>query len=271
MDKTKITSLEKTIKEAANIMMEGAKKIKDAKIKTKGDANNFVTEYDVAVQRFLEKRLSELFPDAAFLAEEDGDNVNGVSDGLTFVIDPIDGTANFMFDIRHSAISVALLDNGSPLFAAVYNPYNDEYFSAVKGQGAYLNQEKISVSDRTGGASVISIGSSPYYKEKLGKDTAKLIYDLLMSFGDIRRFGSAALDICYVAAGRFDGFCEMVLSPWDFAAATLIVEEAGGKLTDFTGNTPDFGKPSSILCSNAVNFEKILNITQSICIKGECM
>lgn len=264
MEKILLQKLEKTIKDASCIMMEGAKKIKDAKIKTKGDANNFVTEYDVAVQHFLEEKLSEIFPSASFLAEEEGEGNNSLSDGLTFVIDPIDGTANFMYSVGHSAISVALLDNGVPMFGGVYNPYTDEYFSAVKGQGACLNGEKISVSDRTDGAAIIAVGTAPYYKETRGKDTAKLIYDLLMTFGDIRRFGSAALDICYVAAGRFDGFCELMLSPWDFAAGALILEEAGGKITDFKGNKLEYGKPSSIMCANAVNFEKIVDITREI-------
>ena len=262
--KEKYLLVEKIIKDASKIMMEGAKKLQSAGIKTKGEANNFVTEYDVAVQHFLEEKLSVIFPGVMYLAEEDGESGNKLSDELTFIIDPIDGTANFMYTVRHSAISVGLFKDNKPIFGAVYNPYSDEYFSAVKGEGAYLNGEKINVSDRTDGAAVIAVGTAPYYKETRGKETMTLLYELLMKFGDLRRMGAASLDICYVAAGRVDGFCELKLSPWDFAAGALILEEAGGKITDFSGNELDYGKPSSIMCANAVNYDKLIEITRDL-------
>ena len=132
--KEKYLLVEKIIKDASKIMMEGAKKLQSAGIKTKGEANNFVTEYDVAVQHFLEEKLSVIFPGVMYLAEEDGESGNKLSDELTFIIDPIDGTANFMYNVRHSAISVGLFKDNKPIFGAVYNPYSDEYFSAVKGE-----------------------------------------------------------------------------------------------------------------------------------------
>ena len=259
--KEKYNQIEAIIKEASEIMMEGARKIKDAGIRTKGEANNFVTEYDVAVQRFLEEKLAALIPGVMFLAEEEGESGNILTDALTFIIDPIDGTANFMYNVRHSAISVGLFKDKKPIFGAVYNPYSDEYFSAVKGEGAYLNGERISVSERTDGAAIIAVGTAPYYRDTLGRKTSDLIYSLIMKFGDVRRMGAASLDLCYVAAGRVDGFCEPVLSPWDFAAGALIVEEAGGRISDFNGNELFFGKPTSIMCANMVNYEKLLKIT----------
>ena len=222
------------------------------------------TEYDVAVQNFLTGKLSELIPGVKFLAEEEGANANILTDDLTFIIDPIDGTANFVCDLGHSAISVALLENKKPIYGAVYKPYTDEFFCAVKNKGAYLNGEAISVSDRTDGAAVIAVGTAPYYKQTRGKETMELFYELFMKFGDLRRMGAASLDICYVAAGILDGFCEQILSPWDYAAVALILEEAGGKITDFKGEPVDFGKPSPILCANAVNFDKLVEITRKI-------
>ena len=253
--------IEEIIKAAGEIVMKGAEKLKDSEVHTKGDAN-FVTEYDISVQHFLEEKLSQAVPEATFLAEEEGESENGLSSGLTFIIDPIDGTANFMYSVGHSAISVALAENGKPIFGAVYNPYTDEYFYAVKGSGAYCNSKRIFCSERTGEAAIIAFGSSPYYKKTLGKQTAKLLYDLMCNFGDIRRYGAAALDLCYVAAGRFDAFCEARLSPWDFAAGSLIVTEAGGTMSDFDGGELDYGKAGSVLASSAAVYGEMFRITR---------
>lgn len=253
--------IEEIIKTAGKIVMEGTAKLKDSEIHIKGDAN-FVTEYDICVQHFLEEKLAAIIPEASFLAEEEGESENGLSGGLTIIIDPIDGTANFMYSVGHSGISVALAEKGKPVFGAVYNPYTDEYFHAVKGGGAYCNSKRIYASERTGEAAIIAFGSSPYYKKTLGKQTAKLMYNLMCSFGDIRRFGAAALDLCYVAAGRFDAFCEARLSPWDFAAGSIIVTEAGGKMSDFDGGELNYGKAGSVVASSSAVYGEMLKITK---------
>ena len=206
---------------------------------------NFVTAYDVKVQNFLKRRLSELFPDAYFFAEEDGESRHAPGEGYTFIIDPIDGTTNFMCGYNTSAVSVALLYDGEPIFGGIYDPYRDEYFSAVRGQGATCNGRPIHASERPLARSIVSIGAAPYRKDTLADAMLSMTGELFAAFADFRRSGSAALDICYVACGRTDAFCEPVLSPWDFAAGSVILSEAGGLSTNFAGDPLTLSAPSS--------------------------
>ena len=156
-----------------------------------------------------------------------------------------------------SAISVAAVLDSVPVFGAVYNPYNDELFISVKGKGAFLNGRSIRVSDRELQYSLISFGTAPYKKEEyadIGFDIAKAFFN---NCGDIRRCGSAAIDMAHVACGRLDGFFECVLSPWDYAAGYVLVSEAGGRVSDFNGNVVSFNTPSPLLCSNGLIHNKL--------------
>ena len=197
-------------------------------VSQKSNFADFVTDRDLAVQNFLIKEFKELLPEAGFLGEED--KVADLNKEYVFVIDPIDGTANFVVGYNASGISVALAKNGEVFIGVVYNPYLDEMFAAEKGKGAYLNGKPIHVTQMPLKNSLIAVGMSPYNREKTDLTFALLrgVYE----FGaDIRRGGSAALDACNVAAGRCALMFELGLHAWDFYAAKLIVEEAGGYFT----------------------------------------
>ncbi len=234
-------------------------------ILVKDGDDNFATEYDVKTQHRLISELSKIVPNAHFLAEEDsGDETeNAVSSGLFFVIDPIDGTTNFMHDVKHSAVSVALIEDGKTVFGCVYNPYLDECFYAERGRGAYIRvngeTKKLRVSERGLSDALVAFGTTPYEK-KHAKSTFDRVCRLFSHCRDVRREGSAALDMCYVAAGRYDVYFELALSPWDFAASALILSEAGGILTDLDGNAIDVPKKTSVLATNVAAHEKAAEI-----------
>ncbi len=220
----------------------------DYRVKNKGgDDANMVTVYDVRTQDFLIEEIRKIIPDAVFIAEEQDNDRRLLSAKHCFIIDPIDGTANFVHGYRHSSISVAMLSLGELVFGAVYNPYLDEMFYAVKGEGAYLSHSQIAVAQRPIQKSIIGFGSSPYRKDELADSTFAVLRELYRSCSDVRRSGSAALELCYVAAGRTDGFYELSLSAWDFAAGTLIVKEAGGLVTDASGGEVRFDGCTSII------------------------
>lgn len=178
-----------------------------------------------------------------------------IVDGFLWVIDPIDGTTNYIYDYRHSAISVALLEHHEAVFGAVYDPYLDEMFIAAKGQGAYRNDERIHVSQRELASSLIMCGTTPYEKE-FAQETFDIMRRMFLAGKDIRRSGSAVLDLCYVACGRVDGFYEQRLSPWDYAAGVLLILEAGGKIVTLDGDM-QYAKRIGLIAGNAANVEDL--------------
>lgn len=234
-----------------------------SRITEKYGMGNFVTEFDVKVQNALISGLGSVVPDARFIAEEKDNDGTDFLNGVCFIIDPIDGTANFIHDLHASAVSVGFFDCGEPVFALVYDPYRDELFTASKGGGAFLNGRKISVSDRPLDKALAAFGTSPYNRDTLGEISFAIAKSIYMKTADLRRTGSAAIDICNIACGRLDVFFEALLSPWDFAGGGLIIKEAGGILTDLHGNIPDFSKPSSVLCTNARLHKQALEIIKS--------
>ncbi len=246
-----VKAIEEIIRRAAAIMLEVPDEVRNNPACKEGSAN-FVTAYDVKVQEFLKAELGALLPDARFLAEEDGARETVLGAGYTFIIDPIDGTANFMCGYDTSAISVGLCRDGAPVFGAVYDPYRDEYFMATAGGGATCNGRPIRVSTRPIERAIVSIGSAPYQKAFFGKTTMAMTTDLYMVFTDFRRSGSAALDICHAAAGRTDAYCEPILAPWDFAAGSLILTEAGGIATNFAGAPLVQGRPNACVFGSPV-------------------
>ncbi len=211
---------------------------------------DLVTEYDKNIQEQLADGLKKILPEAKFIGEE-GSNDELTEDGYAFVVDPIDGTTNFIKDFHMSAISVALLKGKEVAAGVVYNPYLDEIFYAIKGQGAYCNGKKINVSSQPINNALILFGSSPYNKE-LFKNTIEILSEYFNKALDIRRSGSAALDLCSVACGRAELYFELQVSPWDFAAGKLLVEEAGGVVTNLEGESLSFEGKTSILAKNSV-------------------
>jgi myo-inositol-1(or 4)-monophosphatase len=226
-----------------------------------GDAN-FVTVFDVKVQDFIINSIKMQIPDAVFIAEEKENDKESLESEHCFIIDPIDGTTNFIHKYKQSSISLAMFSHGKATIGIVYNPYLDEMFTAVAGRGAYLNGKPIKVSDRNLSDTILGFGTSPYYRNELGEKTLKLMYDIFMHCGDLRRTGSAAIDLANLAAGRIDAFFEFRLSPWDIAAGYLLITEAGGKITDMNGNDIDFSAPSSVIASNKRVYNEILEFTK---------
>ena len=207
-----------------------------------------VTQYDTAVQEFLHRELLALMPEAGFLGEEGAHEE--ITTEWTFIVDPIDGTANFVRNFGHSNISVALARNGISEYGVVYNPYRDELFAAQRGCGATLNGRPIRVSDADPSHGILLCGSTAYDRELTDRHFAimRALYDRV---GDFRRLGAAALDLCYIAAGRVEVFFECRLRPWDIAAGSLILTEAGGKVTQMDGTPLDVLHNCSVFAGNA--------------------
>ncbi|MBQ8092654.1 MAG: inositol monophosphatase [Clostridia bacterium] len=238
------------IKEGGEILLSAASL--HAKGFAKGGHANYVTEYDSKIQNFLIDRLSKLLPEANFIGEENGLSAFQENDrtGYAFVIDPIDGTNNFMKGYEPSMISIALLKDGSPYIGVIYNPFQKQVFSAIRGHGAFVNNTPIHSSEEPLESSLVSVGTAPYNPE-LHATTFDLA-SLYLRYGmDLRRSGTAAWDLCAVACGKTGLFFEPVLGLWDFAAGALICEEAGCTITDLDGKPLTYDKSSSILCASA--------------------
>lgn len=227
-------------------------------VKAKSGDADFVTIFDEGVQNRLISGILEKLPDAKFFAEEKDNFADDTKNGICFVIDPIDGTSNFIHRLNASSISVAMLSDGVISFAIIYDPYRDELFSAKRNAGAFCNGKKICVSERELSDSIIAFGTTPYKKKEYSEIGFNIAKNVFCSCADIRRSGSAAIDMANVAAGRLDGFFECILSPWDYAAGALIVNEAGGIVTDFNGNDVSFSEPGPILCSNTLINDKLI-------------
>lgn len=217
-------------------------------VHAKEGKNNFVTDYDKKVQAFLFEKLALLLPEAVFIGEEEEEHPS-LPEGFAFVIDPIDGTTNFMKGYCASCISVGLLKAGRPFMAAVYNPYLNEMFTARKGKGAFCNGRPIHVSEHELKDGLVIFGTSPYYEEFL-RQPFDLAYEFLQKCIDVRRSGSAAIDLCNIACGRAELYFELMLNPWDFAAGALIVEEAGGCVLGVDGKPLSFDKKSGVVAGN---------------------
>ncbi len=193
---------------------------------------DFASEVDKLAEAEIVKELRRAYPTHAFLAEESGAMGKGP---LVWVIDPLDGTHNYLRGIPHFSVSIALLDKGEPVYAVVFDPLRDELFTASKGDGAYLNDRRIRVSKRENLTGAMIATGFPYRQRAHLDSQLAMTRALLTQAEDIRRSGSAALDLAYTAAGRYDGFFEIGLKPWDMAAGALLVREAGGQYGDFAG------------------------------------
>ena len=234
----------------------------DAAVHDKGGHANFVTDADTAVQSYLMEEFSKLLPEAEFFAEEKEENHLGP--GYTFIIDPIDGTTNFFHHCKSSAISVGLLHKGEPVLGMVLNPYTGELFHAEKGKGAFCNETPVHVSPRSFSLGLVNMGASPYYPEAADK-TLRAARLFLARCCDLRRSGSAALDLCSVASGRTEMFYEFRLSPWDYAAATFIIREAGGDFGSFNGENFTYEHPIAVWASSAVCRDEFVRTLEEAC------
>ena len=218
---------------------------------------DFVTQMDIYVQKQLEEFLKDIAPDFQLLAEEK-DNKDIDTKGNLWILDPIDGTTNFIHGFCHSGISLAMAEQGEVIGGIVYLPYTDELFIAFKGKGAYCNGKQIHVSKSEKlEDSLLSIGTNPQERDRADKafSVMRYFYD---QCHDIRRVGAASVELCYVAAGRLDGYLEHGLKTWDYAAGAIIVKEAGGLCTDYYGESIDCEGKRDVVATNGIIHEEAI-------------
>lgn len=239
-------------KEAGAVLREQFGKTHDIKFKREIDV---VTESDLLAEKIIIEKIKSKFPSHSILTEEAG-SIDGSND-VCWVIDPLDGTTNFSHDFPVFSVSIGIEVEGVVIAGAVYHPMLHELFTAKKGEGAYLNGKKIKVSNISSiGKALLSTGF-PYDVHYSAENNLNYFSAFTLKAQAIRRAGSAALDLCYVACGRFDGFWEMKLSPWDTAAGGLIVLESGGKMTDFKNNSFNI-REKEVLATNGLIHNEML-------------
>lgn len=238
----------------------GAKELKrffngKFKISNKEGINNLVTEADHAADKAICKVIQKEFPSHGIVSEESAEKVTGSE--YKWIIDPIDGTVNFANGIPICCVSIGLEHNGQMIMGAVYNPIMKEFYFAEKGKGATLNDKKISVSNKEKVLTSCLVTGFPYTYLDQPNGPLQVFERLIRRGVPVRRLGSAATDLCWVAAGRFDGFYEHQLNAWDSAAGFLIVEEAGGKVTDLKGGNYSPYQPGIIATNGAIHDELV--------------
>ena len=218
---------------------------------------NLVTEIDRKSEQIIIEKIKLRFPNHDFIGEESGRHE--VKSDYRWVIDPLDGTTNFTHGLPIFSVSIGLEHNGEIIVGVVYDPNLDELFTAEKGKGARLNNQRIEVSKTSKLIESLIVTGFPYDIHNNPDNAAEHFRNFLMEAQAVRRLGSAALDLAYVAAGRFDGFWEVKLNPWDMAGGVLLVTEAGGKRTDFRGFPADIYKPQ-MLATNGLIHEQMLAV-----------
>lgn len=225
------------------------------KISNKEGINNLVTEADHAAEKAIFEVIQQEHPDHYILSEESGEII--MDSSVKWIIDPIDGTVNFANGIPICCVSIGVEQDGQMIMGAVYNPFLKEFFFAQHGFGATLNNKIIHVSSKTEVISSCLVTGFPYTYLDMPNGPLQVFEKLIRKGVPVRRLGSAAIDLCWVAAGRFDGFFEHKLQAWDSAAGFLIVEEAGGKVTDFTGSRYSPYQPHIIATNGKIHDELI--------------
>ena len=245
----------KACRKAAKILIRDFGEVEKLQVSLKGPGD-YVTASDKKVEKVLIEELLKARPNYSILSEEIGEIKNDES--FKWIIDPIDGTSNFLHGIPHFAISIGLEHNGEIVCGIVYDPIKDEMFLAEKGNGSYMNNQRMRVSNRTKLRNCIVFSGGPRHKS----ENKELIFEEYKKFSSkvniaIRKFGSASLDMAYVAAGRCDGFWQRDLSYWDIAAGIVLVKEAGGFVTDFKGNNEYIKNKTIIVTNSRINNEMI--------------
>ena len=244
-----LKEMESVVRQAGEIVLSAKDVL--AVTQEKSSAADLVTAYDVKVEAFLKEKLLALLPEAIFFGEEEAENQDPTK-GWAFIVDPIDGTANFVRGLSQSAISVGLLKDGQPEYAVVLDPYRKELYTARRGHGAYCNGTRIHVSDRPLSQGIFGMGTAPYNRD-LHRKTLEITARLFERSCDFRRMGAAVLDLCALAHGRLDAFFECILSPWDYTAGCLLITEAGGTVSTLEGKPIPYGEKCSVWAANSVN------------------
>ncbi|MGF0096103.1 inositol monophosphatase family protein [Peptoniphilus sp. SGI.035] len=240
-----LIKIEKLMKDASKIFFELDPK---NNFEMKG-RNDYVTEVDFKVQEFLEKNLLKLIEGSNLLAEEKDKSKSEIKE-YTWVLDPVDGTTNLVHEFNHSVISLALLENSQIIIGAIYDPFRDEFFSAIKGEGAKLNGSEIKTSDCKNFSEALIGSGTGGGRVGRADETFEMLRFIYNNTNGIRHIGSAALEMCYASCGRYDAFIDDGLNLWDYAAGTLIVREAGGLVINIHGEEVGCERFGGIICGN---------------------
>ena len=245
-------TIKSAAKEAGEFIKENSDNFGSAQFKGRVD---MVTKVDLGAEKIILDKIHENYPEHSIITEE-SDNIDAFSD-YRWIIDPLDGTTNFVHSFPFFCVSIGLEYKGEIVMGVVFNPMLDEFFFAEKGNGAFLNDKSIHVSKNdTLNRTILATGFPYVISDKFDRNM-ELFSKIYRQTQGVRRAGSAAIDLCYVACGRFDGFWEFELNPWDVAAGSIIVEEAGGKITDFQGGN-NFIYGREIMATNGLIHEELL-------------
>jgi myo-inositol-1(or 4)-monophosphatase len=242
-----VNVMEKAARKAARGLVRDFGEVEHLQVSIKGPAD-YVSQADHRAERTLREELGKARPGAGFLMEETGESA-GTQDGERWVVDPLDATTNFLHGIPHFCISIAVERDRDPYAGVIYDPLRDEMFWAEKGMGAFMNDRRMRVSARKQMGDALLATGIPFGTRRGKDEFAGTLRQVMDATAGVRRMGSAALDLAYVAAGRYDGFWETELSPWDVAAGVVLVREAGGFVTTISGGN-DMVYGGSILAAN---------------------
>ncbi|KAB7764882.1 inositol monophosphatase family protein [Xanthomonas maliensis] len=236
MQKPAVTVMVKAARLAGNVLLRNINKLEALNVVQKGRMD-YASEVDADAEKVIVKELKRGYPDYAVFGEEGGAQ-GGSNSRYTWVIDPLDGTSNYLRGFPHYCVSIALVENGEPTDAVIFDPLRNELFTASRGAGAVLNDRRIRISDRKDlEGAMVHTGFPPRERARASAQL-KCVDALLVQAEDVRRTGSAALDLAYVACGRADAYFEAGVKAWDIAAGVLLVREAGGRVCDYKGATP---------------------------------
>lgn len=239
---------------AGRSLLRGFGDIESLQVSRKGPAD-FVSEADRRAEKIIFETLQKARPKYGFLMEERGE-VAGEDISNRWVVDPLDGTLNFLHGLPHFAVSIALERDGEPFAGVIYEPVSDQMFWAEKGQGAHLNGRRLRVSSRRDLSESVFATGIPFHGRDGHEPFLAQLAEVMAVSAGVRRFGAAALDLAYVAAGRYEGFWEQGLNPWDIAAGIVILREAGGTVSDFSGRKRMM-ESGEIIASNGVLHEDL--------------
>ncbi len=247
----------KAARRAGRSLAKDFREVENLQVSMKG-AGDFVSRADLAAEKIIKDTLMEARPNYGWLAEE-SDAIEGADPTRRWVVDPLDGTTNFLHGLPHWAISIALEHKGQIVAGVIFDAAKDELFWAEKGEGAWMNDTRMRVSGRSRMIEAIFATGLPFGGRADLPETLQDLARLLPACAGVRRWGSAALDLAYVAAGRYDGFWERGLNAWDLAAGLLIAREAGGLVEPITPDG-DILKDGEIICANSAIFEKFTKV-----------
>ncbi|MFN4245298.1 MAG: inositol monophosphatase family protein [Brevinematia bacterium] len=249
---------------AGEVLKEGFYKVynEGTKYQLKGYADP-VTEYDKKSENIIISELLKKYPNSSILAEESGEY--STSKNIKWIIDPLDGTVNFIHSVPFVAISIGLEIDGEIVGGVIFNPILDEMYYGIKNEGSFLNGSRISVSNISSPQHSLIVTGFPYHREGRIEELIKPLKVLLKEYQGFRRLGSACMDLAYVARGSFEVFYEENLKPWDTSAGKIIVEEAGGKVTDYRGNKYSIYS-KTIIASNGIIHDQIVKLLENVSI-----